>query len=326
MVKGCVFTVVLFCFLCDVSAQTKKVTANDFFNGALRKSALEKKPLLLLCYGNLNPWSPVLDSLISSKPISDILSRYYVVKKLKVKENGWAAKRAELIGADLLFDQLYSKDSAAVSVPAIFIVNKSGNKLGQYSGFPENIDDFINILVKSSIITNVEQNTIKSAIDAFYKRNGVLTAQEELNNAVAEAKNTHKKVFLIFHASWCHWCHVLDTAMNEQSCKALFEKKFVIAHIVAHESTQYLKSQNLGADAMLARYQGPKRNGIPFWVIFDENGNKLADFNGFPSPHYAEDYAAFENILREIGGFSETELAKVKNAFSDLSVRNGIRE
>ncbi len=41
--------------------------------------------------------------------------------------------------------------------------------------------------------------------------------KESMQQAAAENKN----VFIIFHASWCGWCHKMDTSMNDQSVKII---------------------------------------------------------------------------------------------------------
>ncbi len=324
--KQRVLTIILFCWLANVYAQKKQITADQFLNAALKTSAIQKKPILLFCYGNTNPWSTVLDSIISNKQLGVILNNYYVVKKIRTKENGWAAKHANPAGNEALFDRLYTKDSSAVQIPTIFIIDKSGKKLGQYSGFPENTNGFTTILEKTSAINADERNTIAQVLVAAYKRNGAPTAQEVLSDAIAEAKSTHKKVFLIFHASWCHWCHVLDTAMNESGSKPFFDKNFVVAHIVAHEDATYLLKQNLGADAMMVKYQGVDKGGIPFWVVIDEQGKLLVHFTGFPAPQYKDDYGKFEKILRETANASDEDLAAIKKIFTEVSVRNGITD
>ncbi|HUZ60166.1 MAG TPA: thioredoxin family protein [Hanamia sp.] len=37
-------------------------------------------------------------------------------------------------------------------------------------------------------------------------------ASQIIEEAKVEAAKTHKNVFIIFHASWCVWCHRMDTA------------------------------------------------------------------------------------------------------------------
>ncbi len=37
-----------------------------------------------------------------------------------------------------------------------------------------------------------------------------------MQKAIAEAAKSHGNVFIIFHASWCGWCHKMDNAMNDE--------------------------------------------------------------------------------------------------------------
>src|SRR5690606_25443283 len=82
--------------------------------------------------------------------------------------------------------------------------------------------------------------------------------------------------FLMFHASWCGWCHRMDDAMNDSTCKNFFTDNYVICHLVVKEMGDKKKLENPGAEELLAKYHGDKA-GIPFWLIFDKNGNLLAD-------------------------------------------------
>jgi thioredoxin-related protein len=38
------------------------------------------------------------------------------------------------------------------------------------------------------------------------------SADEIMKEAFAVAKTTNKKVLIMFHASWCGWCHKMDTS------------------------------------------------------------------------------------------------------------------
>src|SRR5579862_3198628 len=69
------------------------------------------------------------------------------------------------------------------------------------------------------------------------------TATEQLTNAETVAKKEHKNVFLIFHASWCGWCHRLEKMMNSPEAKPIFDANYVIVtldvdeHDAAHPET-----------------------------------------------------------------------------------------
>jgi thioredoxin-related protein len=102
------------------------------------------------------------------------------------------------------------------------------------------------------------------------------SADAILSAALQEAARDHKNVFIIFHASWCGWCHRMDTAMNDPLCKKFFQDNFVIRHLVVLESKDKVQLENPGAEAMRLKYHG-KDQGIPFWLIFDKDGKLLAD-------------------------------------------------
>jgi len=104
-----------------------------------------------------------------------------------------------------------------------------------------------------------------------------LSADEVMKNALRAAAIENKKVFIIFHASWCGWCRKMDSSMNDRSCKQFFEDNYVIRHLDVDEFSDDKKAlQNPGANELRSRYYGDSV-GIPFWLIFDKEGNLLAD-------------------------------------------------
>ena len=102
------------------------------------------------------------------------------------------------------------------------------------------------------------------------------SATTVMNEAYAKAKKEKKNVFLMFHASWCGWCHRMDTSMNDASCKKFFDDNYVITHLTVDESPDKKDLENEGADEMRNKYGG-KDQGIPYWLVFDAEGKLLAD-------------------------------------------------
>jgi len=101
------------------------------------------------------------------------------------------------------------------------------------------------------------------------------SANEIMKEAFDRAAKEHKNVFVIFHASWCGWCHQMDSSMNDSSCKQYFNDSYVIRHLVVYESRGKEDRENPGAMYLLRKYYGDEQ-GIPFWMIFDKSGNLLA--------------------------------------------------
>ncbi len=104
----------------------------------------------------------------------------------------------------------------------------------------------------------------------------VLPAADLMKNACLQAAKENKKVFVMFHASWCGWCHKMDASMNDVSCRQFFTDKYIIVHLVVSESKGKEHLENPGAEEMKTKYHG-EGQGIPFWLVFDKDGSLLAD-------------------------------------------------
>lgn len=101
-------------------------------------------------------------------------------------------------------------------------------------------------------------------------------ADSVMNEAKIKAAKEHKNVFLMFHASWCTWCHKMDVSMNDPSCADYFRKNYVIVHLVVDEQKEKKHLENPGAAELKTKYHGDGQ-GIPFWLVFDKDGNLLGD-------------------------------------------------
>jgi len=153
------------------------------------------------------------------------------------------------------------------------------------------------------------------------------SADEILNTAFEQAKKENKNVIVMFHASWCGWCKKMDASINDASTKELFDKNYVISHLDVLESANKKHLENDGAEALLNKYGGDKQ-GIPYVLIFDGNGNLLADSkmvekkfvlkeqgNNIGCPGTSEEIAAFNYKLKETSNLNEDELAIIAERF-----------
>jgi len=148
-----------------------------------------------------------------------------------------------------------------------------------------------------------------------------------LEKAVTEAGAKNKKVLLMFHASWCSWCHKMDNALNDISCKKYFDDNFVITHITVLESKGKENLENPGGLAMMEKFNG-KNQGLPYWVILDKNSNLLFDSQvrktqaggtikgenvGCPASQPEVDH--FVSILKKTTSLNEAQLATIIKRF-----------
>ena len=145
------------------------------------------------------------------------------------------------------------------------------------------------------------------------------SAGDVLNAAYSQAKKENKKVFIIFHASWCVWCHRMDSSMNDKSVKSFFDKNYVIRHLTVLESKGKENLENPGAQEMLVKYKG-EGQGIPYWLIFDKDGNLLADSQIDPGvntgcPASKEEVAFFIEVLKKTSSIKPEQVAAVEKIF-----------
>jgi thioredoxin-related protein len=155
----------------------------------------------------------------------------------------------------------------------------------------------------------------------------VPSAEQVLKQAYGQAAKENKNLMVIFHASWCGWCHKMDTSLNDPSVKKFFDDNYVITHLTVLESPGKKNLENPGAEALLEKHRG-KDQGIPFWLVFDGKGKLLADAL-IPSaantpdakpknsgcPATAEEVEHFIQVLRKTSRMNETQLDAVRKRF-----------
>jgi len=151
-------------------------------------------------------------------------------------------------------------------------------------------------------------------------------AEEILKEACDQAAKENKNVFVMFHASWCVWCHKMDSSMNDKTCKKFFEDNFIIRHLKVDESKDKKNLENPGADDLRKKYHGDGL-GIPFWLILDKDGNLLADSKmrvegtavdsgdniGCPASEKEVDY--FLKLLQQTSKINAQELDAIRKRF-----------
>lgn len=151
-------------------------------------------------------------------------------------------------------------------------------------------------------------------------------AKEIISKALEQAKKEKKKVFLMYHASWCGWCKKMDKAMEDASCKTIFDGNFVIVHLTVQETGENKKLENEGADALLMQHNGTN-DGLPFWVFLDEtgkvienaklrkDGESLDKGQNIGCPSEKNEVEGFIEKLQLVGKFSKNDLTAIKKRF-----------
>ena len=149
-----------------------------------------------------------------------------------------------------------------------------------------------------------------------------------LQKAYKQARLENKKVFVIFHASWCGWCHKMDSSMNDKSCQKFFNDNYIICHLTVDESKDKKNLETGGADEFRKKYHG-ENAGLPFWLIFDKNGKILADSKmraegkgldaegeSIGCPASKEEVAYFIKLLKQTSSLTAAQLKIIEERFS----------
>ncbi|MHA4843173.1 thioredoxin family protein [Flavitalea antarctica] len=156
------------------------------------------------------------------------------------------------------------------------------------------------------------------------------SADKVIANAKAIAVRQNKNIFVIFHASWCGWCHQMDTAMNDPQIKQYFDDNYVIRHLVVLESKNKKHLENPGALELMKRYSD-ETSGIPFWLILDKDGQQLFDSreklsNGETGdnvgcPASEKEVNHFINVLKASSKINEDGLLAIRKRFRKIETR-----
>ena len=157
---------------------------------------------------------------------------------------------------------------------------------------------------------------------------GKAQVPEAADKVIADARviavKENKNIFVIFHASWCGWCHKMDTAMNDPLVKHYFDEHYVIRHLVVMESGNKKNLENPGALELMKKYSD-ETSGIPFWIVFDQHGGKLLDSreskpDGRPGdnvgcPASEKEVAHFIKVLKASSSINEEGLEAIRKRF-----------
>ncbi len=94
----------------------------------------------------------------------------------------------------------------------------------------------------------------------------------------AKAKSSGKNVLVIFHASWCGWCHKLDGFLKEDTGKKLTTGLEIIHLDVLENDGPHKGDENPGGREFMATLGGAEA-GLPFCAIVDAKGKMLINSN-----------------------------------------------
>lgn len=103
--------------------------------------------------------------------------------------------------------------------------------------------------------------------------NDELNPMEQIDNAIAQAKEQGKFVICQVGGNWCPWClKFADFITKDEEIATVVDENFVYIHVSynPHMSTDEARDK-----AMLQRLGNPGRFGYPVFVVLNHDGNVI---------------------------------------------------
>ena len=118
--------------------------------------------------------------------------------------------------------------------------------------------------------THARQSTSPAEYVPVLKYDPARNADQDIKNAVAEAKRTGKRILLDVGGEWCIWCHIMDEYFEKHTdLLALREKNFIMVKINYSDENKNTR--------VLSRY--PEIPGYPHLFVLDTDGKFLYSKN-----------------------------------------------
>jgi len=93
----------------------------------------------------------------------------------------------------------------------------------------------------------------------------------QVEEALSQARLTHRRVLLDLGANWCIWCRRLHQVFeSDPLVKPLLEANFVLVMIDVNQRDG--KNRNAG---LVRFYDNPVEEGLPVLLVLDADGKKL---------------------------------------------------
>ena len=159
------------------------------------------------------------------------------------------------------------------------------------------------------------------------------SAEKLLGAAYKQAKKEDKNVFILFHASWCGWCHKMDASMNDSAVAKYFTDNYVIVHLTVEETANKKHLENEGGFAFKTKYHGAT-SGLPFWLIMDKKRNLIGDSQVRPTgtpitaaginigcPAGKDEVKFFIEVLKKTSKLDDKALSTISEVFSKNILR-----
>lgn len=153
-------------------------------------------------------------------------------------------------------------------------------------------------------------------------------SQVLVDAAVRKAATEHKAVLVKFGASWCGWCRRFDAFLADTGVGPIMAANYVTVGLITEEALANKALENPGSEALL-KAMGGAASGLPFFVVVDSTGRRIADSNIMPGgsnvghPDLPEEVAAFDQFLvRTAPRMMPAERARIRAYLDQIAGRS----
>ncbi len=262
--------------LAAVAADRKPIydesgNGEQLIKSALEKAAKENKCVLIQWGGNWCGWCHLLHDLFQSdKAISERLAKSYVVVLIDTNSN----------------KPLIEKYNAKLQgVPYLTFLNTDNTVAGHHDTGSLEIGPKHDPAKVLAVLEKFAPATNASAVEK--------DADTLLQKALADAKQSKRKVFLAFGAPSCGWCRRMEAMMAKPEFDGVFSEFYVSVHVDLQDTPNGQKLYE-----KYCKVQG----GIPWFLIMDADGNVLITANGpngnIGCPYKDEEIAHFMHMVK----------------------------
>lgn len=117
------------------------------------------------------------------------------------------------------------------------------------------------------------QDRVSSKLRELYPDNA--DAKKEIADALQSAAKDHKRVLLVFGASWCFDCFALDYRFHQPEIQPIVDKNYHVVHVDI--------GRNDKNSDLVKKYNIPIEKGVPSLAVIDSNGQVLHTTGEFES-------------------------------------------
>ena len=131
---------------------------------------------------------------------------------------------------------------------------------------------------------------------------GSFASAQDATSQLKAAAKTGKTTFVLFHASWCGWCHKLEDFMATKEIKPIMDKHFTTLWWDVMEQGDKKSLETPGAAEYMKTWKATSA-GLPWGIMLDRKGKAIGnmfkdgvkDNTGYPAS--ADEIATFMKLL-----------------------------